>query len=80
MRLHGTLRCGLRQAGIFRFAVLLLPSVYASGGHPGMPYARQNGEKCGLALVRQGENREKCGLGIDLNREFEKNAIYRIIF
>ena len=59
MRLHGTLRCGLRQAGIFRFAVLLLPSVYASGGHPGMPYARQNSEKCGLALVRQGEKSEK---------------------
>ena len=59
MRLHGTLRCGLRQAGIFRFAVLLLPSVDASGGHPGMPYARQNGEKCGLALVRQGKNQKK---------------------
>lgn len=26
-----------------------------SGGRPGMPYVRQNGEKCGLALVRQGE-------------------------
>ena len=42
-----------------RIAVLLLPSVYASGGHPGMPYARQNGEKCGLALVRQGKNQKK---------------------
>jgi hypothetical protein len=51
----------LRQAGIFRFAVLLLPSVYASGGHPGMSYARQNGEKCGLALVRQG----KIGRSVD---------------
>ena len=24
-----------------------------------MPYARQNGEKCGLALVRQGKNQKK---------------------
>ena len=38
---------------------LSLPSVYASDGCPGMPYARQNGEKCGLALVRQGKNQKK---------------------
>lgn len=38
---------------------LSLPSVYASDGRPGMPYARQNGEKCGLALVRQGKNQKK---------------------
>lgn len=24
-----------------------------------MPYARQNGEKCGLALVRQGKKQKK---------------------
>ena len=70
--------CVRRAFSVLQF--LSLPSVYASGGRPGMPYVRQNGEKYGLALVRQGENREKCGLGIDLNREFEKNAIYRIIF
>ena len=70
--------CVRRAFSVLQF--LSLPSVYAPDGRPGMPYARQNGEKCGLALVRQGENREKCGLGIDLNREFEKNAIYRIIF
>lgn len=50
-------RCAVgcvRQAfSVLQF--LSLPSVYAPGGRPGMPYVRQNGEKCGLALVRQGE-------------------------
>lgn len=69
--------CVRRAFSVLQF--LSLPSVYAPGGRPGMPYVRQNGEKCGLALVRQGKNREKCGLGIDLSRKFEKNAIYRII-
>lgn len=58
--------CVRRAFSVLQF--LSLPSVYAPDGHPGMPYARQNGEKCGLALVRQGKNREKCGLGIDLSR------------
>ena len=58
--------CVRRAFSVLQF--LSLPSVYALDGCPGMPYARQNGEKCGLALVRQGENREKCGLGIDLSR------------
>ena len=48
----------VRQAfSVLQF--LSLPSVYASDGRPGMPYARQNGEKCGLALVRQGKNQKK---------------------
>lgn len=54
-------RCGAvcvrRAFSVLQF--LSLPSVYASDGRPGMPYARQNGEKCGLALVRQGENQKK---------------------
>ena len=45
--------CVRRAFSVLQF--LSLPSVYASDGRPGMPYARQNGEKCGLALVRQGE-------------------------
>ena len=49
--------CVRRAFSVLQF--LSLPSVYASGGRPGMPYARQNGEKCGLALVRQGENQKK---------------------
>ena len=45
--------CVRRAFSVLQF--LSLPSVYASGGRTGMPYVRQNGEKCGLALVRQGE-------------------------
>lgn len=45
--------CVRRAFSVLQF--LSLPSVYAPDGRPGMPYARQNGEKCGLALVRQGE-------------------------
>ena len=54
-------RCGAvcvrRAFSVLQF--LSLPSVYAPGGRPGMPYARQNSEKCGLALVRQGKNQKK---------------------
>ncbi|MBD9155115.1 MAG: hypothetical protein EGP94_08510 [Lachnospiraceae bacterium] len=49
--------CVRRAFSVLQF--LSLPSVYASDGCPGMPYARQNGEKCGLALVRQGKNQKK---------------------
>jgi len=49
--------CVRRAFSVLQF--LSLPSVYASDGCPGMPYARQNGEKCGLALVRQGKNQNK---------------------
>ena len=49
--------CVRRAFSVLQF--LSLPSVYASGGRPGMPYVRLNGEKCGLALVRQGEKSEK---------------------
>lgn len=45
--------CVRRAFTVLQF--LSLPSVYAPDGRPGMPYVRQNGEKCGLALVRQGE-------------------------
>lgn len=49
--------CVRRAFSVLQF--LSLPSVYAPGGRPGMPYVRQNGEKCGLALVRQGKNQKK---------------------
>lgn len=38
---------------------LSLPSVYASGGRPGMPYARQNGEKMRVGAGAPGEKSEK---------------------
>jgi|GEM_PF-3622602 len=49
--------CVRRAFSVLQF--LSLPSVYAPDGRPGMPYVRQNGEKCGLALVRQGKNQKK---------------------
>ena len=49
--------CVRRAFSVLQF--LSLPSVYAPDGRPGMPYVRQNGEKCSLALVRQGKNQKK---------------------
>lgn len=59
MRLHGTLRCGLRQAGIFRFAVSFVTFSLRTGRSSGYAVCAPKRRKMRVGAGAPGEKSEK---------------------
>lgn len=59
MRLHGTLRCGLRQAGIFRFAVSFVTFSLRIGRLSGYAVCAPKRRKMRFGAGAPGEKSEK---------------------